>query len=431
MKIISILIFIFLTGCSIKAPFDVPKDFKFESLQKIQQPAIRIIKIKDFLTIESNLDDISDDKIIVINLLKPVTLDIFFQMLIEQDINIIADLKDSAERLISMPAYKGSLKNLLKSIQISHGLFFIYDNGILICRETVPAYVKVVMPGIQSKMIALLESFGVENSFYDQLSSRIIFRTDYHTYKTISDYFKNNGYLSLVFFDVMILEKQESKDFKHGIDWSSLALAVSELSQLPLTASIAGMSDSFLFKFGNKKLSFETILLSLDELKFFEVVQTARVSALNGSVCHLDVSQKIPYVESIELSSISGSSDAISQGIKFGVVSSGLVLKIKPTIIDDIISVEFDIKLQSVNEFLSIGSPDQQISQPVVSTRSLKNQIVFKAGETVLIGGLKYKKGGFTKSSLSWSKLGFKTNESRTFLVSIIVKSEVVRYVFI
>ena len=448
MKNLMVFLIIIFAGCSVKAPFEIPKDLKQEPFQNIKgsSPSIKTIKIKNFLTLESNLDNIPDDKNVVINLLQPVTLEVFFQMLIEQGINIVADLQSKKnifdnkgkniqtnnQTLISMPLYQGSLKNLLKSVQISHGLFFKYENGVLICRKISPAYVKVIMPGIQEKLINLLKSFGVQESFYDEISSRIVFKTDFYTYKTISDYFKNNGYLSLVFFDVMILEKEETKDFKHGFDWSALAMSLNEISKIPLNVSIAGSSDqSYSIKFGNGKLSFESIILSLDSLKSFEVVQSARLSALNGSFCNLDVSQKIPYVESIELSSISNSTDKISQGYKFNTVSSGLVLKIKPTVIDNIISVLFNAKLQSVNEFLEVGSTDQQIKQPVVSTRSLNNQVVFNAGETALIGGLKYKKGGFNKSSLSWLKKGFEINETRTFLVSIIIKSEVVRYVFI
>jgi hypothetical protein len=45
------------------------------------------------------------------------------------------------------------------------------------------------MPDSKNGITKLLKIFGVENSFYDKLSSRIIFESDYYTFQKVKNYF--------------------------------------------------------------------------------------------------------------------------------------------------------------------------------------------------------------------------------------------------
>ncbi|WP_321414395.1 hypothetical protein [uncultured Desulfobacter sp.] len=412
---------------------------------------VKEVVVKDFIKFDDDLDKIPDDIQVSINLTAPVPLCDFFQILIDQGINIVADIgcyieqttetKDAANpgtgnketprlQTVSMPAYHGTLKTLLQSLQISHGLFFKYKQGVLIIRKTSPAYVKVLMPGTQENLIKLLNSFGVQDSFYDELSSRIVFNTDYYTYLTVYDYFKNNPYLTLVVFDIMILEAQDSHTYKHGIDWSQLAASLTDLYEDPLKFSVTGSDDGFALNLGAGHLSLQSVVESLDELKDFTVLQSARISVMNGSTAELDVSEKIPYVKEITVSSIDGATDTVAQGYEFDTVSSGLILKLKPSVSGNIISTQFTGNIQSLIEFLEVGTEPNLVRQPQISIRKIDNQIVFRAGETTLIGGLKYNKGSVSRSSLSWLKMGLDNQETTQFSVSILINSEVIRYVF-
>ena len=452
-----ILLSIFCAGCSAPS-FKVPVYDKHEPLDLHRSKAsIRNVVVKDFIKFDDDLDKIPDDITVSINLISPVPLCDFFQILIDQGINIVADFGCYADveyveepessstgsdssgtekkqttnyQTISLPAYHGTLKTLLKSLQISHGLFFKYKQGVLIIRKTSPAYVKVLMPGTQENLIKLLKSFGVQESFYDELSCRIVFNTDYYTYLTIYDYFKNNPYLTLVIFDIMILEAQDSHTYKHGIDWSQLSSSLSDVYEDPLKFSVTGSVDGFSMNLGAGHLSLQSVVESLDELKDFTVLQSARISVMNGSTAELDVSEKIPYVKEITVSAIDDSSDTVAQGYEFDTVSSGLILKLKPSVSGDIISTQFTGNIQSLIEFLEVGTEPNLVRQPQISIRKIDNQIVFKAGETTLIGGLKYNKGGVSRSSLSWLKTGLDNQETTQFSVSILINSEVIRYVF-
>lgn len=447
-----ILLSIICSGCAVPS-FKVPVYDTHEPLDLHRsKTSIRDVVVKDFIKFDDDLDKIPDDVKVSINLISPVPLCDFFQILIDQGINIVADFgcyadveyvaepepsspgiektKTTNYQTISLPAYHGTLKTLLKSLQISHGLFFKYKQGVLIIRKTSPAYVKVLMPGTQENLIKLLSSFGVRESFYDELSSRIVFNTDYYTYLTIYDYFKNNPYLTLVIFDIMILEAQDSHTYKHGIDWSRLSSSLTDLYEDPLKFSVTGSEDGFSLNLGAGYLSLQSVVESLDELKDFTVLQSARISVMNGSTAELDVSEKIPYVKEITVSSMDKVSDTVAQGYEFGTVSSGLILKLKPSVSGDIISTQFTGNIQSLVEFLEVGTESNLVRQPQISIRKIDNQIVFKAGETTLIGGLKYNKGSVSRSSLSWLKTGLDNQETSQFSVSILINSEVIRYVF-
>jgi len=446
-----IMTLVFCGGCA-QPSFKVPvyNEHKPFDIHR-NASTVKEVVVKDFIKFDDDLDKIPDDIQVSINLTAPVPLCDFFQILIDQGINIVADIgcyieqptetKDASNlatekketprlQTVSMPAYHGTLKTLLQSLQISHGLFFKYKQGVLIIRKTSPAYVKVLMPGTQENLIKLLNSFGVQNSFYDELSSRIVFNTDYYTYLTIYDYFKNNPYLTLVVFDIMILEAQDSHIYKHGIDWSQLAASLTDLYEDPLKFSITGSNDGFALNLGGGHLSLQSVVESLDELKDFTVLQSARISVMNGSTAELDVSEKIPYVKEITVSSIDGATDTVAQGYEFDTVSSGLILKLKPSVSGNIISTQFTGNIQSLIEFLEVGTEPNLVRQPQISIRKIDNQIVFRAGETTLIGGLKYNKGSVSRSSLSWLKMGLDNQETTQFSVSILINSEVIRYVF-
>ncbi|WP_320043778.1 hypothetical protein [uncultured Desulfobacter sp.] len=445
------MILFFCAGCA-QPSFKVPvyNEHKPFDIHR-NTSTVKEVVVKDFIKFDDDLDKIPDDIKVSINLTAPVPLCDFFQILIDQGINIVADIgcyieqttetKDSSApasekketpklQTVSMPAYHGTLKTLLQSLQISHGLFFKYKQGVLIIRKTSPAYVKVLMPGTQENLIKLLNSFGVQDSFYDELSSRIVFNTDYYTYLTIYDYFKNNPYLTLVVFDIMILEAQDSHTYKHGIDWSQLAASLTDLYEDPLKFSVTGSDDGFALNLGAGHLSLQSVVESLDELKDFTVLQSARISVMNGSTAELDVSEKIPYVKEITVSSIDGATDTVAQGYEFDTVSSGLILKLKPSVSGNIISTQFTGNIQSLIEFLEVGTEPNLVRQPQISIRKIDNQIVFRAGETTLIGGLKYNKGSVSRSSLSWLKMGLDNQETTQFSVSILINSEVIRYVF-
>ena len=427
MKKFSFLLLVFLlAGCVGEKPvLPVSEPVFFD------EPAEYPIKthiIKDFVSADDDLDKIPDVKVDII-LTESLSFQDFFQLLVVQGVNVVFNL--DLDEKIYMPNYSGSLKGLLQIIQESYGLFFKYDNETLTVKKITPVYVKVIMSGIEDRLQNLLKMFGVEGSFYDQLSSRIVFQSDFYTYQRVRDYFYNNPYLTFIVFDVMILEREEFQEKNSGVDWSNLSLALAEYIDTPFTGSLQGDGTGlFQLNFDYKGVSLQSIFHNLLKKENFEVVQSARISTLNGYECVLDVSEKIPYVSAINIGSL-GDGEQVVQGFEFNTAVSGLVLNLKPVVSGDLVSVLFDSKIQSLVKYLEVGSSIQTVQQPVMSTRNFSSQVVLKPGVATLVGGLRYEKAGIVDKSLTvFQNAGLTKKEDRTFSISVLLRSELVRYVF-
>jgi hypothetical protein len=441
---------IFLTGCS---HFNRPEYEEIKNSTPFQIKKVNPVKtvfVKDFIIPSTNLDNLPDKKI-SISLNKPVKISDFFQMLVAQGVNIICKFEnlqeenfnqnsnennnfkknknDKSEIFISVPYFEGSLKSLLLSLQKTHGLFFYYSDNVLSVRETAPVYVKVLMPGMEENIVQLLkESFKISDTYFDSVSGRVVFTTDYFTYQKVSEYFKNNKYLTLLFFDVMILEKEDKTEFKKGFDWSNFSATLNNLKNV-FSSNLSSSGGLFNLIVKDDNYNFDVIYNNLVELSKFSILQSARLSVLNGGSCKLDVTEKIPYISKISVSSLND--NTTSQNYDFSSVNSGLVIDMQPQINQDLIALKFSADIQNVVDFLEVGTTNNLVSQPVVSVRNIKNLVLFRPGDLTLIGGLKYNKVSKSDKFLTFRKgNGVMSDNKRTFILSILIRSEIVRYQF-
>ena len=421
-----------------------------ESFKQLQQNPVRVKKVRGFITTEDGLSKIADRQV-SISMDSELSLSEFFQLLVYQGINVVtrfseqpdpqkdANSKDRKQQSIIkdkiyISKYEGSLKRLLKRVQLSSGLFYDYSDSVLIVKEKNPVYVKVIMPGIQDELIQLLQSYGIDNAFYDQLSNRIVFESDYFKYSKLKDYFKNNNYLTLVNFDVLVLESESEKIKDHGVDWSKFSVVLNEVlnhnAALGIRSPAGDGSYSIDLSWG--PLSVGSFYHNLQQLHEFKIVQSAQISSLNGSECVLDVSEKVPYVSEVTIGSLNDNSDNLVQGFKFDTAVNGLVITLKPSVVNDFITLKFNAEIQNVSEFIKVGT-ESQFQQPVLSVRNINNDLILTPGVVQLVGGLKYKKGDFRSSGLIdvSQKRGLWSNSDREFTLSVLLRSEIIKYVFI
>lgn len=424
-----ILIFFIFLGCGQKFGNLEKPITGHERYYSASESPVVVHSITDFIITDEKFDEMPDLNV-DINLTEPITFDILFQLLISQDVNVLADFE--SDQKISIPKYKGSVKDFLKNIQQSFGLFFLYRNGCLIVKQKTTVFLKVLMPELKDKLINILLTFGIDKAFHDSLSSRIVFETDYYTYQKVKDYFYNNPYLTFCVFDIMVLESQNKKENESGLDWHSITALLGDLGTNPFQINVNGDANSgFTFGVESDYLSIQSVFKSLESVADFKVVQNARLSTLNGTTGTLDVSEKIPYVSSIDLGSLNDSSDTVVQGYEFDTATSGLIIELTPTILENLISISFESKIQSLIEFLEVGSSLQTVQQPVLAIRNIKNQIVTSPGKTILIGGLQYKKGGSTYKSIQLVDSGLSQYESKIFSITVLLRCELVKYVFL
>ena len=419
---------IFFAGCAHHPQNDISDADQEKFFKPVTKIPIREVRINQFITTDDHFENIPD-KIIDISFTQPVLLSDLFLSLAQQGVNIF--VKIDQDKTVLLPSFQGSFRSFLQSLQASYGLMYDFKKDVLIIRDHGPVYVKVLMPGLSEKLIALINSFGGQNAFYDELSARIVFDADFYVYSKIRSYFENNGYLTLVIFDVMILESETDRNFDTGFDFERLAAMLSESTSAKSNIELTGSSNGFALSVKGDNVSFDSILHNLKKIQNFSIMQSARVSTLNGFSSKIDVSEKIPYVSQVELTTLNNSDDLI-QSYSFDRASSGLIVSLKPSIIDDFISLDFNCTISNVTSFLEVGTKEQLISQPIYTERNLVNQLIFQPGMTVLIGGLRYQKNNNLRSELIIKPTaGYSSETDKTFTVSVLIRAELVKYLFI
>jgi type II secretory pathway component GspD/PulD (secretin) len=236
---------------------------------------------------------------------------------------------------------------------------------------------------------------------------------------------------SLAVFDVMILESETDRNFDTGFDFERLAAMLTENTETTANIELTGSSNGFALSLQGNNISFDSVLRNLRKIQNFSILQSARVSTLNGFLSKIDVSEKIPYVSKVELTTLNNSEDLI-QSYSFDRASSGLIVTLKPSIIDNLISLDFNCTISNVTNFLEVGTKEQTISQPIYTERNLLNQLIFPPGQTVLVGGLRYQKNNNLRSELLIKPdFGYTSETDKTFTVSVLIRAEIVKYLFI
>ncbi len=422
MKQLFITVLILLTGCAQTDKIKIPKDNPY-------RPMAYTAKEIDIDSVVSNDDQLTNipDKEINLSLIKTVTLQQLFEILNDNGVNIISNIQ--SERLVTLPYFKGDVKEFLSSLQKSHGLFYQVHGKTVIITEKQPVYITVMFPGIHEHLIETLKAIGIENPYYDVSSSKIAFVTDFKTYSKVKSYFLKNGLVTLCYMDITVIENAIAENESFGIDWKQLALSVSQTvgsTEAVLKSLAAG---GYQLTFADDKFRFSTLFHSLSDKANLKVLQNARLSTVNGKLCILDVSEKIPYIEEITVGSLNQNSNNAVQGFKFSEVDSGIVLKLKPIVLNDLVSLEIESTIQTVIEFINVGNEDVQIKRPVTTVRNLKTDVAIKAGETALVGGLRYKRTVQSNEGLYRAmKFGKRDVTLKTFDISILVRPTIVHY---
>ncbi len=95
----------------------------------------------------------------------------------------------------------------------------------------------------------------------------------------------------------------------------------------------------------------------------------------------------------------------------------------------DYVHVDVDIKYNAVKEFIEVGSKDQQVSRPVVSTKSIVTRAVMNPGDLIALGSMRYQREFKAKSGL-WSLFdyGLKASESRYYEITALMSCQVLEY---
>lgn len=467
-KTTSIVLFIilFIVGCS------KPAYYKAEELlpqieQEIPDEPIKIVKIKNPIFEENfNLDKLTDTINISLNTAIPLetALNVIFK---NKNISTVFNLQDTKQiqttsmttekeekLMISIPQYKGSIKDLLSSIMETHGIFFKYHNNTLTATTKESFAIQIDnYPDIEKIITASLKSFGVENVSYDPISSKIFFSTDYKTYKKIKNYAKNiRDNLSYTTFYIIVGEVELSDQFSRGIDWTKISTAYLSPSSILRENAAQGIEiedikigeKSGYIQFGEEvtKLSvssrnfgLNSFLKLLEKYGKFKTIQNTYITLQNGHKGKIDASQKTPYVKQIGTAVIgTGTATQATQTVDFDEASTGTIIEIasRYNSLTDLLTISIDGKIQSVINFINVSAGNITVSRPVTSVRNITTKIITKPQNIIILGGLISKRENYNNSGLiglSNSPLGLYTENKKNTELVIIIKPQITRFI--
>ena len=142
----------------------------------------------------------------------------------------------------------------------------------------------------------------------------------------------------------------------------------------------------------------------LSEFGNTRIAQNVELKTLSGAPVELKSTETIPYVKSIG-QNVSGtganlnSTSAVGGNSSLGTaqtetVDVGLELTLKPNYDADaqLVTIDLDLKLSSLLEFVKLSAGNQlgELSQPRTQEQSLNDIIRIQAGRTIVVGGLQY-----------------------------------------
>jgi hypothetical protein len=423
----------FIVGCGAPGYYE-KRDSKDLSIIDSKVEAVKVVKIKDYVSIDDNIEDIQDsEKEIKFKVSEAVSVEDFFTLLKEKGLNVVLKSDDSDKAMILIPEFKGKLRSLLRAIQDSTGVFIRVRDNVITVLDQDQVSVKVLYSGQENVIVGILKSYGVEQSKFDQMSSRVVFKSDYVTYKKIKDYFQKVP-LSVAVINVVVIETELNHEEKVGIDWGNFSADYLNEGAAKGKYNIKGSTaGDFTLSAVKGAISMTGVLSALESYKNFKVVQNTSLSVINGQVGKLDVSEKIPYVSEVNLTALSqgqGTSNSVVQGFKFESADAGLVMSVTPLIDESIVTMTIELKYQSIIDYVTVGTKDQGVSRPIISARNVSTVASMKPGELMTIGCLRYKRNQEQTTGL-WKlyRLGREIDQERWFEVSALLGVSVVKYV--
>ncbi|MCX6159722.1 MAG: hypothetical protein NTV87_00090 [Ignavibacteriae bacterium] len=438
-----LMLFVVVSGCSMPDYYmKKSKAAVIGNIVKNESP-IKTFEVKDCVSVVDDLDKLKGGtEKVDIKLNKGITIDDLIGLLTDHGISVVLKVQKTDEMghrggekekkgVYIRPVYQGTIVGLLRAVQDSVGVFYRVNNGTLTILDTSQVFIKIIYSGQVTQIEGVLKAFGVQGAKYDAIMNRVVFQSDYEMYRKVRDYFYSSP-LSVAEINIVVLENTVSKNSSIGIDWSQLAGVFDELSTVSNYVKVLGGSSGAFTVSGNigKTVSMSGVLSSIETFKNFDIIQNCNLSVANGENGSIDVSQKYPYVSAISISSLSGNSTSTVQSTTFDSADAGLIISVSPIIDERLVSVNVQMKYQSIVEYMTVGTVGQMVSRPVVSTRNVKTIASLMAGDVISVGSLRYKESSSLSSGLfGMSKVGLLTDSERWLEMTVLMGVTLKRYV--
>jgi hypothetical protein len=384
-----------LVGCvQMKAQIVDRKIIPFD----VNIKAVEVREIKDLITVKDDIDLIPDMNI-DFRFYKGVTINDFCNALSHglPELGFMVDFFEPESKYI-IPRYKGKLKDLFILLQKAYGFSYQISGKTIIIKDNCQVILKVpsVISGNEKEIKDMMSIFEVseDDIHIDTIRGVVVAIMGSQQYNRLKSYLHDYGIYQYQ-IDIAVIEDTSTRGAAVGLDLSKVGAAISNsmpvgsIKAVGSTLSIvtSGLESHVTAGLGSF-LSLDTVIAAYGSLVEFRLDQRIKMGVLSGSVAHVDLSRKVPYVS--QITAVAGAvGQEATTGYTFETAQDGLVIDIKPSGDDESINLSTSINYQQIIEYLSVGVGNYQISRPIVQARSYKAEYCIKPGEVTLIGSLR------------------------------------------
>lgn len=380
--------------------------------------------------------------------------------------------KELSEKPLVIFDFSGSLGDFLSALGAAHEVSFNWNAGNIITVEKSSLYM-VKIP--HDKEVAAAITKSITNLGGDKVdisieAGAVSYRADYRAHQRISNFIEHvSSNAALVSMQVAIISVSLDRDIKTGIDWSKLNMHIGDAAATAYAkkigkevadatsnssgvssnnsnngtdpssdpdsgsgnksaeqieemllkgknwkdtqaySKIGGQSSAFSFVKGD--FAIEAVIDYLSTYGKTETSQSLLMKTISGKEVNMKSAQEIPYIDSVGVSNIGGSSanGNGSGGLGLGTtdvetIDVGLTLKLTPyfQLQSELVTIGVDLKLSSLLAMVTLSAGNQigTITRPNTQEQEFNDIVKIKAGETVVIGGITYDQRSDNRNSL-------------------------------
>jgi general secretion pathway protein D/MSHA biogenesis protein MshL len=194
-----------------------------------------------------------------------------------------------------------------------------------------------------------------------------------------------------VSIEAKILEVSISNEREVGIDWESLLNSSPFTFNMQFGPSSAsqplGPSGSRSFTLNAK--SFTTFVSAIEKQGKTKVLANPRISVMNGQPALINVGKNVTYIDKVT-TTINENTGSISSSVTIGNRTSGIVMSVVPTILenDEIVLKLTPVTSQLEEPILYKEFGNSTVGLPIVNVREMSTLVRIKKGEMLVVGGL-------------------------------------------
>ena len=340
-------------------------------------------------------------------------------ILSDYELPLAFETDEALTRTITVSNLKGPLDRIVERVCGLADLYCLFEDGILVVKETQTFAVSVPPVGGETDFLgSLATGLGAiigGTPITESATRTIIYEATSRTAELAERYFQRlRANTALIVFEVYIWEVALTSDNSSGINWEQIEEFGKFSAGISLPSSTIDSPISIgLPTTGNDVFGANDVLQFISNYGAVKTISQPQITVLSGSEATLRAAETQNFVSSITRTIDNGE---VAVSTETDSVDSGFTMTISGNWDNSTIygNVEIDLQqLLNIDEFSS-GSDDSAVTVQVPRTteRELSTQIRIRPGDSLLIAGLVQESDNFNKSGPGFDEPLFPTSRS-------------------